>query len=113
MLETILILFLVVAGVTAVMLPFMMLGYGAGYVSGRWKHLLGGVVREVDLLIEEGNTLAPVEIKSGSTVAPGMLAGLQRWTDLAGQDVQTPTLVYGGSEAYTRQGISVRPWFAV
>jgi len=75
-----------------------------------WRDQTGN---EVDLLIEEGNTLAPVEIKSGSTVAPGMLAGLQRWTDLAGQEVQTPTLVYGGSEAYTRQGISVRPWFAV
>lgn len=75
-----------------------------------WRDQTGN---EVDLLIEEGNTLAPVEIKSGSTVAPDMLTGLQRWMDLAGQEVQTSTLVYGGSEAYTRQGISVRPWFAV
>jgi len=74
-----------------------------------WRDQTGN---EIDLLIEEGSALVPVEIKSGSTVAPDMLAGLQRWMDVAGTG-QSPTLIYGGSEAYIRQGISVRPWFAV
>jgi len=56
-------------------------------------------------------TLFP-KIKSGGTVVQDMLAGLQRWLNLAATG-QSPTLVYGGAEAYTRQGISVRPWFAV
>jgi predicted AAA+ superfamily ATPase len=75
-----------------------------------WRDQTGN---EIDLLIEEGNRLYPVEIKSGSTVAADMLAGLQGWMDLAGPAAHSPTLIYGGAEAYTRQGISVRPWFAV
>jgi hypothetical protein len=74
-----------------------------------WRDQTGN---EIVLLIEEENTPYPVEIKSGSTVAPDMLSGLQRWMDLAGPAAKSPTLVYGGAEAYTRQGISVRPRFA-
>lgn len=74
-----------------------------------WRDQTGN---EVDLLIEEGSALFPVEIKSGGTVASDMLAGLQRWMDVTGTG-QSPTLIFGGSEAYIRQGISVRPWFAV
>lgn len=74
-----------------------------------WRDQTGN---EIDLLIEAGSALVPVEIKSGGTVAPDMLAGLQRWMDLTGTG-QSPTLIYGGSEACIRQGISVRPWFAV
>jgi hypothetical protein len=71
-----------------------------------------GLSGRPDALLETRRGWTPVEIKSGSTVAPDMLAGLQRWMDVAGTG-QSPTLIYGGSEAYIRQGISVRPWFAV
>ena len=60
----------------------------------------------------EGKHAVSGRDKSGSTVAPDMLSGLQRWMDLAGPAVKSPTLVYGGAEAYTRQEISVRSWFA-
>ena len=68
---------------------------------------------EIDLLIEEGSVLYPVEIKSGSTVAPDMLDSLKWWSGLAGKTSRSPVLVYGGAEAYVRQGIAVRPWFSV
>jgi predicted AAA+ superfamily ATPase len=68
---------------------------------------------EIDLLIEHGNVLYPVEIKSGATVVRDMFEGLKWWTRLAGQKSSLPTLVYGGAESYQREGIEVRPWFSV
>jgi len=68
---------------------------------------------EIDLLIEEGTALHPVEIKSGETVTGDMFAALNWWTRLAGDAAREGTLVHGGSETYRRSGIAVRPWFAV
>jgi predicted AAA+ superfamily ATPase len=75
-----------------------------------WRDQTG---HEIDLLMEEGGVLYPVEIKSGSTVAADMFDGLKWWGRLAGQEGGSPTLVYGGLEAYVRQGINVCPWFSV
>jgi hypothetical protein len=75
-----------------------------------WRDQTGN---EIDLLIEEGNALCPVEIKSGSTVAADMFAGLKRWMELAKEAARSPILVYGGGDSYTRQEVAVRPWYAV
>ena len=61
---------------------------------------------EVDLLIEDGEDLYPVEIKSGQTVSGDMMGGLDYWCKLDGTD--TGMLIYGGSDNYTRNGIQVR-----
>ena len=65
---------------------------------------------EVDLLIEQGGRIMPVEIKSGKTVAHDFFTGLEKWTALAGDLAMTPTLVYGGTEGYTHRGIRVMGW---
>ena len=75
-----------------------------------WRDQTG---HKVDLLIEEGNVLHPVEIKSAGTVARDMFQGLNWWAGLAGQKGSSMTLVYGGSDSYTREGIAVRPWFSI
>ena len=75
-----------------------------------WRDRTG---REIDLLIEESGHLYPVEIKSGHTLSSDMLDGLFWWTKLAGLPSDAATLVYGGSDAFTRKGVSVRPWFAI
>ncbi|MBU2623717.1 MAG: ATP-binding protein [Proteobacteria bacterium] len=75
-----------------------------------WRDQTG---HEIDLIIEESGALFPVEIKSGSTVAGDMFRGLKWWTHLAGRTASSPTLVYGGVEAYVRDGITLRPWFSV
>jgi uncharacterized protein len=75
-----------------------------------WRDQAG---HEIDLLLEEGRVLYPVEIKSGSTVVGDMFEGLKWWSGLAGKTAGSPTLVYGGTESYDRLGIAVRPWFAV
>jgi predicted AAA+ superfamily ATPase len=75
-----------------------------------WRDQTG---HEVDLVLEEGGLLHPVEIKSGATVSADMLAGLGRWRRLAGSEAGRPFLVHGGTESYERDGIGIRPWFAV
>ncbi len=75
-----------------------------------WRDRTG---HEIDLLIEEGNLLHPVEIKSGNTMSPDMLDRLLWWTKLAGLPPDAGTLVYGGDEAFTRNKVPVRPWFAI
>jgi uncharacterized protein len=75
-----------------------------------WRDQTG---HEVDLVIEEGGVLHPVEIKSGATVASDMLAPLGWWGHLAGEEAGHGTLVHGGRESYERGGVAVRPWFAV
>ena len=73
-----------------------------------WRDSQG---HEVDLIIEDGEKLFPVEIKSAQTVSGSMLDGLNHWRALDGGE--TGMLVYGGLENYARNGIQVRSWASV
>jgi hypothetical protein len=68
---------------------------------------------EVDVIIDIGTQLMPIEIKSGQTINREFFAGLERWMGLAGDRVIAPTLVYGGTESHVRKGITVSGWNAV
>jgi predicted AAA+ superfamily ATPase len=72
-----------------------------------WRDSAGN---EVDLLIEKGNRLVPVEIKSGRTVTTEAFAGLEKWRALAGDVCRDPLLVHGGGDAYRHKGIRVVGW---
>jgi len=65
---------------------------------------------EVDLLIESGGGLIPIEIKSGQTLNRDFFTGLERWNALAGSMARNPTLIYGGDEVQERRGIRVLGW---
>ncbi len=72
-----------------------------------WRDRTGN---EVDVLIEDGPILHPLEIKSGETISSDFFRGLQAWTKLAGKAAGQPRVVYGGDQAQTRSGIRVLPW---
>ena len=72
-----------------------------------WRNNTG---EEVDVLIEQGETLMPVEIKSGQTFNPDFLTGLHKWARYAGPVAQPAHLVYGGAGNMTRSGVSVHSW---
>jgi hypothetical protein len=72
-----------------------------------WRDHIG---HEVDVLADHGTTLQPVEIKSGSTIAPDWFDGLSRWMTLAGRAGRQPTLVYGGDHRQDRGAARVVPW---
>ncbi|KAF0156494.1 MAG: ATPase AAA [Syntrophaceae bacterium] len=65
---------------------------------------------EIDLIIEQGINLIPVEIKSGRTLTHESFAGLEKWCALAGKKAVMPGLIYGGAESYTQKGIKVVGW---
>lgn len=65
---------------------------------------------EVDVVIEHGQELIPVEIKSGKTVAHDFFSGLEKWTAMAGDLTFSPTLIYGGTDTFRQKGICVTGW---
>ena len=75
-----------------------------------WRDQTG---HEIDLIIEEGSRLFPIEIKSGQTVASDMFDTLRWWCRRADQPLSTGTLVYGGNEFQARDQVAVRPWFSL
>lgn len=72
-----------------------------------WRNHIGD---EIDLLADHGQTLLPIECKSGATIAGDWLSGLIRWVTLAGAESEPPVLVHGGSSAGLREGVRLIPW---
>lgn len=72
-----------------------------------WRNNTG---EEVDVVIELGEKLMPVEIKSSQTFNTDFLAGLKRWTQFAGDAALPPQLVYGGDDNMLRSGVAVQSW---
>lgn len=68
---------------------------------------------EVDLLLEFGSDLFPVEIKAGSTVAPDFFKGLKSFALLGKNQPWKSALVYGGSETQQRSDGMVCPVMAL
>ena len=65
---------------------------------------------EVDLLLELGNGVYPIEIKAGETVNPDFFRGLRAFSRL--YDPPPPNggaLIYAGDAAQTRHGTAVLP----
>jgi hypothetical protein len=65
---------------------------------------------EVDVIVEQGAALMPIEIKSGKTVARDSFAALAKWQTLAGDAAIEPTLIYGGDENYNQNSVKVVGW---
>lgn len=65
---------------------------------------------EVDLLIEQGTKLMPIEIKSGRTLTHESFAGMEKWHALAGGKAAAPALIYGGNDSYRHKEIKVVGW---
>ena len=72
-----------------------------------WRDSTG---HEIDLLLDHGGELVPIEIKSGQTFAGDYLQGLTYWRSLPDQANARAALVYGGDVSYMRQGITVLSW---
>lgn len=73
-----------------------------------WRDATG---HEIDILVDLGDRLLPIEVKSGITMPSDALDGLRWWTRLPGNPNQTGVLVHGGEEARERGGFAILPWF--
>lgn len=72
-----------------------------------WRDRTG---REVDILVDRGTELVPIEVKSGQTVNRDFFRGLESWRQLAGEAAGSGWLVYGGERTASRGAIEVLPW---
>ncbi len=72
-----------------------------------WRNNAGD---EVDVVIEQGDKLVPLEIKSGQTYTQDFVKGMHKWMKFAGETSLTPHLVYGGNENMNRNGVEIRTW---
>ncbi len=65
---------------------------------------------EIDLLVEDGQSLRAVEVKSGMTVAGDWFANLRKFASLHPDRKIASRLVYGGDVAQDRSDVEVVPW---
>ncbi len=65
---------------------------------------------EVDLLLECGPLLYPVDIKAGQTIAADFFTSLRRWAEFAGRPDQPAWLIYGGDQAACNGSVAITPW---
>ncbi len=73
-----------------------------------WRDANG---REIDVLIDTGERVVPVEVKSGQTVAADAVDTLAWWTSIPANPNRGGVLVHGGVESYDFKGFRVLPWF--
>lgn len=65
---------------------------------------------ELDLLMNEGEHIEAVEIKSGQTYNPDFFKNMKYWGNLSGEDISHRRVIYGGSlHRKTSEGDLV-PW---
>ncbi len=63
---------------------------------------------EVDLLVEEGDRLVPVEIKSSMTFSTEFLTGIEHLRQLAPPNLSGGMVVYAGDQEPVLRGVQVR-----
>lgn len=75
-----------------------------------WRDVTG---HEIDVLIDLGSHLIPLEIKSGQTLASDFFTHLHYYNKLASRDTIPSALIYGGTQCVRRSSIVTYPWFAL
>ena len=75
-----------------------------------WRDATG---HEVDIVIDHGLALVPVEVKAGATVAPDFFANLTFFRGLAGDPKAPAALIYGGDRTFEQHGMKVYGWWAL
>ncbi|MCK5358925.1 MAG: ATP-binding protein [Elusimicrobiales bacterium] len=70
-----------------------------------WRDHIG---QEIDCIIENGENLIPLEIKSGTTVNSDFFKGIKFWSKLA--KPSSAYLVYGGDQSLKKTIVDVLGW---
>ena len=65
---------------------------------------------EVDLLINKGNHVEAIEIKSGQTYSTDFFKNLKYWGNLSGEDIAHRKVIYGGIQPRKTSEGTLVPW---
>jgi predicted AAA+ superfamily ATPase len=71
-----------------------------------WRDQTG---REIDIVVEKGSVILPVEVKAGQTFNPDFCKHLTYFKTLA-HDVATGFVVYGGEKTEKRKDVQLVAW---
>ena len=66
---------------------------------------------EIDVILDQGSQLMPIEIKKGKTIVSDFFKNLTRWRELARDKAAPGVLIYGGHETQSRENCRVLPWY--
>jgi hypothetical protein len=72
-----------------------------------WRDKTGN---EVDVLLDQGEKLFPIEIKSGQTLTKDYFKSLARFMDIAGHSAERSALIYAGTQRQERDKTDVVGW---
>lgn len=94
---------------TFVISEMLKMRYNSGLPSNLyfWRDSAGD---EIDVIVEEGGMLHPVEIKSGQTVAKDYFDSLIKWRKITGTTGRREVVVYGGKSNQRRADVEVISW---
>ena len=68
---------------------------------------------EIDLIVDLGAALLPIEIKSAQTFSLSFRDGLNRWFTLKGNTTTSGRIIYAGDQVVgQRAAIQALPWWA-
>ncbi len=72
-----------------------------------WRDRTGN---EIDIIIDKGTALIPVEIKSGKTITSDYFTMFKKWIEITGKKDEKGWLIYAGAEHQKRSDGIVLPW---
>ncbi len=72
-----------------------------------WRDRKG---REIDCIIDQGEKLIPIEVKSSKTIASDFFENINYWNKLSGVSPDDSYLIYGGEKNQKRAGANVLGW---
>jgi predicted AAA+ superfamily ATPase len=72
-----------------------------------WRDSSGN---EIDIIIDHGDKLIPVEIKAGQTIVSDFFKGIRFWEKLSKDKEKVAALVYGGERSFIRSDTLVYSW---
>jgi len=69
--------------------------------------------KEIDLIVEDGSSLIPIEIKSGSTKKGEYFKGMDYWNSLSENNPKKSYVIYGGKENQIRSNGKLLSWKSI
>lgn len=73
-----------------------------------WRDQNGRI--EVDCLVDRGDTLFPVEIKSRETISTSFSTSLSEWNKMTEHNPENSTIIYGGNTSQSRSFGKILGW---
>jgi len=80
-------------------------GESTGYYF--WRDKSG---KEIDLMVETGSQLFPIEIKAGKTSSKEFFKNLKYWNKLSGNSVENNYVIYGGDKSFVLAQGNIVSW---